>query len=394
MEILNKLKSKKIKRKVYWLLRGDYNVASSRLQGYLIHSELNKYYHDKFVSEIILAPPFWLDTMPWTDEMYDEFAEITKGQIVVFQKMFGEKFIYLAQKIRDNNGIVIFVNCDLDEDNKVPFFCNTLVVPSTNLANWYKSRGLKDVRIIDDPIENLWDNPRCHGENSNFLNIGWVGHKNNWQSLEDLKIVLGESEFSDIKLITVSNHKEADVKWSLENVNKTLHRFDIAVIPIKKSQEVDIKSSNRLTLFMGAGIPVIAGNLNSYEEIIRQGINGYIFTSREELRQQLRALRNPILRLRIGKAGFITVKESHSIKNITAKWIDLISSYDTYLATNINALKLVDKFKFKNTVLNFKLAKKRNPKNARLILNDLFLQSIKKPSLYKLKYLVTLYLDK
>jgi len=395
LEIFNFKKSKKSLKnnlpiKVFWLLRGSHNTASSRLQGYLIHQELRKHHTSFIDSKLILDPPFWIDTVPWTAEMYDEFVEISKGQIVILQKMFGEKFINLVKKIRSKGGVVIFVHCDLDEENKVPFFCNTLIVPSKKLAEWYRIKGLNDIRIINDPIEHSWQKPLKVKNSSKSLTIGWIGHSNNWLSLDEIQSVLEEEDFFDFKLITISNHIDADVKWSLENVKKTIVDFDIAVVPIIKSNDVNVKSSNRITMFMSAGIPVIAGDLYAYREVIQNGINGFVFNSRDELKEQLTILRDPKIRSNIGVKGFSTVQKSYSLTKITEKWVEVIMSNNNNFICNSSS-QLIHDFKFKSNLKFYDLVK-NNSKESFLLLKKLKKQFILNPTFSKLKAIIKYYL--
>lgn len=371
------------------MLRGGRDVASSRLQGYLIHEQLKNNYHNLIDSELIFAPPIWIDVVPWTNEMYDEFVVITEGQIVIMQKMFGDKFINLVKKIRSKGGVVIFVHCDLDEENKVPFFCNTLIVPSKKLAEWYRKRGVNDIRIINDPIEHSQQRPLKVKNNSKSLTIGWIGHSNNWPSLNVIKSVLAEENFFDFKLITISNHIDADVKWSLENVQKAIVDFDIAVVPIIKSNDVNVKSSNRITMFMSAGIPVIAGNIHAYREVIQNGINGYVFNSRDELKEQLTILRDPKIRSNIGVKGFSTVQKSYSLNKITEKWVEVIMSNNNNFISNSSS-QLIHDFKFKSNLKLYEFTKK-NSNESLLLLKKLKKQFILNPTFSKLKAIIKIY---
>ncbi len=384
-------------KKVFWLLRGGYNVASSRLQGYLIHEELKRSHSSIIDSELILAPPFWLNDIPWTDDMFEEFAELASGNIVIMQKMFGERFESLTRQFRSSGGTIIFVHCDLDEENRIPFLCNTVIVPSRKLGEWYKSRGCADIRVIDDPVEHIWDTPSEVSNKSNSLTIGWIGHSNNWDTLLVIRSILKNKEFSDYKLITISNHESADIEWSVESVKKAIRTFDVAVIPVGSGADVNIKSSNRITMFMAAGIPVIAGNLPAYEDVIIPGQNGFIFDSEEQLQKQLRLMRDPKLRSQIGQAGFHTVKNSNTLKITTKKWVEVLQSTENNYRVSINNKfyrKNLWEFKFKNSLLMYNMAKKQNLESASIILNDLFRAFKLYPTWEKFTVLISLYIKK
>jgi glycosyltransferase involved in cell wall biosynthesis len=100
------------------------------------------------------------------------------------------------------------------------------------------------------------------------------------------------------------------VTWSSSGVYDELVKADIGVIPVRTdallhSTEAPAprwkkKSENRLTLKMAIGLPVVATPIPAYEAVVRQGVNGYLATSRTSWLDALGALRTPALRERIG----------------------------------------------------------------------------------------------
>ncbi len=310
---------------LYWLLRGDRVIASSRLQGYLIHEEIQRS-HRRFHSELMLAPPIWLWESPWDESTCKRFVDATGNGVVVMQKMFGEELRAVPQMIRDAGGVTVFVHSDLDEDNAVPFECNMVIVPSRVLAEWYKQRGCKNVRVIQDPNEDTWAAPLEVRPQVTNLTIGWIGHENNWGTLEVLRQVLAERDFQDFRLVTVSNHESADIVWSPENMLAALPSFDLSVIPFGTSPELQYKSANRATLIMGAGIPVVTGRLPAYEDVIRHGSNGFLFETAEELRHCLSQLRDPNRRREIGSTAHDDISRTFTVKAAAEKWVEAIDS--------------------------------------------------------------------
>ncbi len=88
------------------------------------------------------------------------------------------------------------------------------------------------------------------------------------------------------------------------------------MIPVEKTTELAkgtsvptwrLKSENRLTLKMAIGLPVIATPIPSYQSIIESGENGFLADSRADWLRNLEALRDPALRIEIGKQARASV---------------------------------------------------------------------------------------
>jgi glycosyltransferase involved in cell wall biosynthesis len=111
--------------------------------------------------------------------------------------------------------------------------------------------------------------------------------------------------------------------WSEERVAEQLVAADIGIIPIdtrraqlpgKPPPSWRVKSENRLTLNMSAGLPVIATPIPAYEDIIEHGVNGFFARSRDDWRTCLETLRDPDLRRAIGERARASVTERYSMR--------------------------------------------------------------------------------
>lgn len=100
------------------------------------------------------------------------------------------------------------------------------------------------------------------------------------------------------------------VAWSKPRLAAAVEGAQIGIIPIEGgdsdlaqgSSEPSwrVKSENRLTLLMAAGLPVIASPIPSYEEVIVDGFNGFLARSVLDWKRHFEALRDPQLRQEIG----------------------------------------------------------------------------------------------
>lgn len=311
---------------VRWLLRGTPKSASSRLHGYLIHDCLRRHCRRQIDSEIILRPPVWLSGCPWPASLVHEFAAASAGSVVVMQKLVGLEFASLPGLVRGSGGATLYVHCDLDPENPLPFLCDSIVVPSTALTDWYRDRGAANVRIIPDPSEFAWPRLPAREPRWSGLTIGWVGHRKNWDSLLELRSMLAEDEFRDFCLITISNHPDADLAWSIPRVREQLPRYDLAVLPDADRADAAYKSANRLVMMMAAGVPVIAARLEAYEEVLGRYPCGFLYNSSEELRCCLRRLRDPCLRAAFAISGHEAANTQYSLAAAVRQWVELFQA--------------------------------------------------------------------
>ncbi|RYX81792.1 glycosyltransferase [bacterium] len=316
--------------RVFWLLSGDETIASSRIQGYLIHQHLLERGVD---SRLLLAPPFWLKELPWKSSEEIALTELCGTDIVVLQKLRGEAAQSLARALRKSGSITVYIDCDYRPENKVAFECDVVVCPSETLANFYRENGASEVMCVCDPAE-FWSEPEeiskryTNNSSQDKLKLCWVGNKTNWLTLEPLQALLREPEFADFQLVTVSNHPDADVVWSLETVRQVLDECDIGVVPTVGGFKQAVKSSNRIVQCMAIGLPVIAGRIPSYEETMRHGETGLFADTPEEWRDALRILRDSNKRRELSTNAYKEVRQKFSLDSIVTDWLRVFEDLD------------------------------------------------------------------
>lgn len=311
--------------KVSWFLVGTRETASSRLQGYAIHEWLRSH---GVASEILFSPlAGWASDIPWDSSQVSRLAEVLQKRIAVFQKLAGPRTISLIKRLRSAGVPTVYVDSDYGPQNEVGLHCDAVICPSIALVGFYRALGATKVLLIQDPVE-FWVPPsprRWDGKRTPHLRIGWVGNSNNWGALDGFRTIINEPEFKDYSLITVSDHRHADIRWKLRLFPEILQEFDIGVIPTGEDKRAFMKSANRATLFMAAGVPVIAGRIPAYEGLIEVGVNGFLAQTPEEFRMALRRLRDPEERRRIGLAGYNKAQRGFTIESTGAAWVKVLS---------------------------------------------------------------------
>ena len=147
-----------------------------------------------------------------------------------------------------------------------------------------------------------------------MIKIGYVGMGGGKYSAEELRPLIKELGMS---LTIVSEWEDADLKWNPDTWLKDVAQFDILICPIDY-EKFPYKGNNKLTQCMSLRKPVIASPLQSYVEVIEQGVNGYIAKDQAEWRTYLTLLRDSKeLREQIADNAYETVKDRFSVSKAT-----------------------------------------------------------------------------
>jgi glycosyltransferase involved in cell wall biosynthesis len=147
----------------------------------------------------------------------------------------------------------------------------------------------------------------------------------NWKQIEDLKRELRAREVDSFDIVTVSNHLDADVKWSLDAVRAELSRADLAIIPVGSDLRSTMKSHNRATMFMAAGVPVIVGESPVYEQLVEDGVTGFVFRTVHDLANLPQRLATAGLVDRVRAAAMERAK-AYSIENVAGAWRQFLTA--------------------------------------------------------------------
>jgi hypothetical protein len=266
--------------------------------------------------------------VPWEDREHGKVAKLVGSGIVVFQKVAGPRAEHLIRVLHEAGATTVFVQGDYYPDVRAPFLCDVIVCDSTKLMEFYRDGGAENLVYIPDTADFSCSRseiarrpPRVKG-----LRICWHGSPDRWNEFLPVKEILREPEFSDMQLVTVSGHPDADVKWSVKNLRKAMSVCDVGIVPKGQWADAVYKPSDRAVQFMAAGVPVIAERIPSYEEVITQGHTGYLAESKDDYRIALRALRNPETRLRIATQAYDLVQKEFSREATGQKWLELFNS--------------------------------------------------------------------
>ncbi len=195
-----------------------------------------------------------------------------------------------------------------------------------NLSHFFSGH----ICLIEDAIEISSQDVRPPNKICTLL---WFGHASNIDSL--INFLQHDFEVDNqIRLIILSNEAgldyfskfkfktEIEIQlgiWSLQTMIHASKNSDICIIPINNSDpKKNGASSNRLITALALGLPVAAGNLDSYSEFHRYyiDINGPEFS---------KLLRNPAIFHDQVRLAQREVVPKFAVDTIKSKWVTLLS---------------------------------------------------------------------
>ena len=105
------------------------------------------------------------------------------------------------------------------------------------------------------------------------------------------------------------------LKWSEEKEVALISNFDIGIMPLENTPWELGKCAYKLIQYMGCGIPVIASSVGMNNEVVDEGINGFLVETEEQWLDKLSLLiEDSTLRASLGKKGRIKVESQFSLQ--------------------------------------------------------------------------------
>ena len=324
-------------------------MASTRIAALQIFDELRRL---GFEPEVLYAPA----TGDQTPDPGLSAADIVRRafDLVVFQKVHGPQVLRLALDLKAAGVPTVFLVCDIVE----PAMCaatSATVAVTAYLGSLYPAPLQPRIHVVHDGIEHpgaahvprttavsahdplravlvsseelihlpalgppprwlhvtiVGDYPPLRQRRQRWLRARWVLQKGySWPLRWQMARALLSPRISR-------------VVWTSDGVYEQMARADIGVLPIDTDDPFQLalqpvlswmlKSENRLTLKMAAGLPVVATPIPSYEALITQGVDGYLARTPADWRRALTALRDPAHRAAMGAAARQRVLEPFS----------------------------------------------------------------------------------
>lgn len=161
--------------------------------------------------------------------------------------------------------------------------------------------------------------------------IGWIGSHTTEKYIHGLRLVfekLSANVSFSLKIVGARRKLAVDgveviqLPWELKREADDFRSCDVGVYPLWDDEWARGKCGFKAIQFMAAGVPVVASAVGVNNEIIKDGVDGFLATSEEEwCSKVLLLLKDPGLRRELGMAGRRTVEERYSLRTHTPRFL-------------------------------------------------------------------------
>ena len=270
----------------------------------------------------------WQPHHPVTDppllgEDIEELGVLKRGDVLCVQKLEGVCIRSVLSAARRLGVVTIYIDSDLPCKVLESKLAHITVCSSRWLAEQYRLAGVESC-YIPDAIEDSRP-PSLRPSKADRLTCGWFGRgtTDKWPQAVHLAEFLS-NHCPKWRLLTVSDHPRADVKWELDTVGEVLGSCHAVALPAHDHPVCFAKSANRAIQAMAFGVPVLAYPIPAYREVIRSGRNGYLCDSDVSWRVAFESLEDSDRRRRIASLGYRFARRHFSVANIGRMWHSLL----------------------------------------------------------------------
>jgi len=194
----------------------------------------------------------------------------------------------------------------------------------------------KNVIVLPSTIDTGKYHPAVHRPDKNEVVIGWVGSNTTRAFLYDLEEVFVElsrryrhvvfevvgARFHSATLKNIINKE-----WSLQDEPSDLCNFDVGIMPMPDNEWTRGKCGFKSILYMGCGLPVVTSPVGVNNELISDGVNGFMAKDAAEWIEKLSLLiEDSDLRRKMGSNGRRLVEEKYSVKANAKLFLNILKS--------------------------------------------------------------------
>ena len=202
---------------------------------------------------------------------------------------------------------------------------STHVVVGNEFLADYARRHNPAVTVIPTAVDTQRFIPQARdAARGGELVVGWIGSPTTYPYLQSLADVLREVSSRIPFTLKVSGAGQPvvmpgvnvqEVPWRLADEVSLFSSCDIGVYPLTDDDWARGKCGFKAIQCMACGVPVVAAAVGVNREIIRDGVNSFLATTRGEWVEKLsRLLSDAALREKLAAAGRRTIEEGYSLQ--------------------------------------------------------------------------------
>lgn len=213
--------------------------------------------------------------------------------------------------------------------------CHGIIAGNSYLRAWAEPHN-KNIWILPTPADTDKYTARLPAADDKNIILGWIGGKKTLPFLKSLQPVLDRifDRHQNISLKIVSNsffkaHKMPIMNkvWAEEDEAKDVSSFDVGLSPLPDDPWTRGKCAAKLLQYMASGVPPVASPVGIHNDIIQEGLNGFLAKNDEEWVDKIcRLIEDKTLRYRMGAAARETTEKSYSVKATAPKIIEILKA--------------------------------------------------------------------
>jgi len=216
--------------------------------------------------------------------------------------------------------------------NSICRHAHQVVVGNEFLAGFVRKLGIEPV-VLPTPVdtEKFAEAGNQLKRPSKIPVIGWVGSPSTQDGLDLLvpSLIDLHSRAPFVARLIGASPSAMPVRfpiewktWKLETEISDIAHFDVGLAPMKDNEWNRGKCGLKLLQYWAAGVPVVASPVGIFREIIRDGENGMLASTRAEWTEKiLLVMKNSDLRNRLVRNGRKTVEEQFSLKMLAPRFL-------------------------------------------------------------------------
>lgn len=201
-----------------------------------------------------------------------------------------------------------------------------VVVGNQYLAHRARVAGARRVEILPSVVDlSKYPGIRNPGRN-NMFTIGWIGSPSTSVHLlqvEDVLEQVCEKRGGKVVLVGSGGNPFTGLMATIRDWNETteaeeIGSFDVGIMPLPDHPWERGKCGYKLIQYMACGKPVVASPVGVNQEIVEDGVNGFLASTQQEWRDALTRLKeDPNLRRAMGEEGRRKVEKQYCL-HVTA----------------------------------------------------------------------------
>jgi glycosyltransferase involved in cell wall biosynthesis len=219
---------------------------------------------------------------------------------------------------------------------KVKYLCSWAysVVGGNEYLCAYARQYNRQVVLIPTCVDVEQGHHKLKDQMAGKVVVGWTGSHSTMTFLEPLVPVFKElAREQEVEFVVISNKQPTFkfsglrfVPWREATETDDLLQLHIGVMPLETDPWCEGKCGFKLIQYLALGIPAVASPVGVNRQIIEEGVNGYLCTSKEEWKTALSSLvKEAQKRKAMGAAGRKKIIENYSVQAHTRLFTGLFN---------------------------------------------------------------------